>query len=381
MYAKVIVFTLAVNYVTAYALNKEFAQNEDNSEYFRILSDYQRRLQSEGIYSSHFQDFLPSSFDELSVLQLIPVTIKQLRHAQLSKEECHALRKIFGNLWDIILEESRRKNSDVQNPVLSILLNSREIRHNSREIYKQLNSDVSGNSVQKVFTTGNAKPIHLSDDTAVKPSQRLLRMVAAIVQKVYNERSHQTFSPNTKPGQSKSVTLENAKVTIKVPRIKRSPFAVISTNNELDSTVQPQANQAGGTKGDQPDIHNDGSIHSSNSMEDDDDYYEDDYYPEHVKDMRENVVTDDTANEINKQKQDKSELISSQDYAYDESEDEDDYFWDIFKPRFSPGQFENPSFNELIMLAARHRANKQLLLGKKSKNYKTIASDEFEDDY
>ncbi|XP_055535720.1 uncharacterized protein LOC129724664 [Wyeomyia smithii] len=377
MYLKVIVLFLSVSYTAGYYTHKKHSAEDRNSENFRTLANYQQRLRNQGFYNRPINDNLSAGFDELETLQLIPVTIRQLRQSLLSSEERLALRNIFGSIWDMMVDESHRKKSEPRNPVLSILLNSREIRQGKQEIRAQFDSDTQGNSIQKVFKTQKFRPIKLTDDSGVEPSQRLLRMVAAIIQKSYKESNRQ----------KDSIKLNNAKVTVRLPRNKRSIISVISAKSEEEQRrlVKAEANEAAVMKtilGDNGD---------DSRPDDDDDYYADDDYPEHateeVSGNASNVdAAEDTANDLQAAASDKPPKSeeATQDYAYDEGEDVVDYFMDQFKPRSSPGNFEDPSFNELIMLAARHRARKQHQKVGKSENnggYRTAASDEYLDDY
>lgn len=327
------------------------------------------------------------NFDELEVLQLVPVTIKQLRQHKLSSDELVALQKIFGSFWDLIEEDAHRKRSEPRSDLLSDLLSSREIRFGQQEIRNHLKNDIKGNSVQMVYNPDSSRTIELSDDAGMEPSQRLLRMVAAICRQVYRERPAQ----KTRNKRSESIKLENVKVTIKVPRTKRSLFsgAAIKKTAGLTSAEErriDEANEAAVMAAVLAQIGNNGlddyDDNSSGVEDDDDDYYEDDddYLLEHESTGAVKAGDEEVDNVDGRASGESNGLGGrSPDYAYDESGVEDDYFVTDFKPRFSPGDFENPSINELIMLAARHHARKRAEKGERGNKFRT-ASSEADDD-
>lgn len=317
------------------------------------------------------------------MLQLIPVTIKQLRQHKLSNEELIALKKIFGSFWDLIEEDAHRKRSEPRNDLLSDLLSSREIRFGKQEIRDHLKNDIKGNSVQMVYNPDDSGTIKFSDDPSTEPSQRILRMIAAICQQVYKERPAQ----RTRNKRSDSINLENVKVTIRVPRTKRSLHSAgmaIKKVHGLTAEEQKrvdEANEAAIMAALLAQIGNNGLglSHEDDDEEDDDDYYEDDedYLLEHTESNE--AVTEQVKNT----EEEGTERLSgssnalegrSLDYAYDESGADDDYYLHDFKPRYNPGDFENASVNELIMLAMRHHARKQSEQGNKVRSFRTASS-------
>nr|XP_029708099.1 uncharacterized protein LOC115254623 [Aedes albopictus] len=206
-------------------------------------------------------------------------------------------------------------------------------------------------------------------------------MIAAICQQVYKERPAQ----RTRNKRSDSINLENVKVTIKVPRTKRSLYSAATAIKKAHGlTAEEQrrvdeANEAAIMAAVLAQIGNNGLDHEDDDNDDeyDDDYYEDDdeYLLEHSPSSE--AVTDQVSTkeaEPAKRLSASSNALGeerSPDYAYDESEVDDDYYLRDFKPRINPGDFENASVNELIMLAMRHHARKQSEQGKKSHRFRT----------
>ncbi|XP_062559180.1 uncharacterized protein LOC134223978 [Armigeres subalbatus] len=364
----VLVFALCalVDYSLASVIREKVHKKEDYSAYFKTLTAYRNRLQLEGLYPKSKIGNHPINaqhFDELEVLQLIPVTIKQLRQHELSIQELLALQKVFGSFWDLIEEDAHRKRSEPRSELLSDLLSSREVRFGKQEIREHLKNDVKGNSVQMVYNTDASRTIKFADDSSTSPSQRILRMIAAICQQVYKNRPAQ----KSRNKRSDSINLENVKVTIKVPRSKRSlhlsglPSKKAPGLSKEEQRRVDEANEAAIMEALMAQIGNNGVDHD----EEDDDYYEDDedYLSEHTK-SNESTVTEQ-AGSVEEDKTERDSNSNNQlegrspDYAYDEGEPDDDYSMTDFKPRFSVGDFENASVNELIMLAMRHKARKQ----------------------
>ncbi|XP_065084049.1 uncharacterized protein LOC135706362 [Ochlerotatus camptorhynchus] len=397
MYSKavlLIAMCTIMHFAAGSVIREKQHMNEDYSVYFKTLASYRQRLQIEGLFPKSKKLDISSinvqNFDELEVLQLVPVTIKQLRQHKLSSDELVALQKIFGSFWDLIEEDAHRKRSEPRSDLLSDLLSSREIRFGKQEIRNHLKNDLKGNSVQMVYNPDNSRTIKFSHEPGMEPSQRLLRMVAAICQQVYRERPAQ----KTRNKRSDSIKLENVEVTIKVPRAKRSLYSGVAIKRTAGLTSAEErhiddANEAAIMEAVLAQIGNNGlddddddADDNSSGVEDDDDYYEDDddYLVEHeptetVKASGEKVENVDgwASGENNGLEG------HSPDYAYDESGVDDDYFMTDFKPRFSPGDFENPSINELIMLAARHHARKRADVIDTGNRFRT-ASSETEDD-
>lgn len=127
-------------------------------------------------------------FDELQVIQLIPVIVEQLKQGHVSAGEQVALEKIFGDLWPLLLVEASRVEGEDMNPLLRTLIQSEEVRLSKRDITKQIGNDIYKNSLRRVYRGEDedaAKPyISLDDDRKrLSPAERLLKMVAAIVHK------------------------------------------------------------------------------------------------------------------------------------------------------------------------------------------------------
>lgn len=129
----------------------------------------------------------------MGVVQLIPVIIEQLKLGAVTPEESTTLASIFGDLWEFIVEESKRNPSEEMNPLLKTLLQSEEVRLMKREIKKEFGNDIQKNSVRKIYR-GNAQRasktyIPMDDDkTLLSPSEQVMKMVAAIIHKANLEK-------------------------------------------------------------------------------------------------------------------------------------------------------------------------------------------------
>lgn len=90
-----------------------------------------------------------------------------------------------------MVDEAERSKDVVMNPLLRTILESEEVRLSKRDIAKQIGGDIYKNSIRRVYqgkSNDNVKAqrpyISLDDDRRLlSPSERLLRMVAAIVHK------------------------------------------------------------------------------------------------------------------------------------------------------------------------------------------------------
>ncbi|KAG5676272.1 hypothetical protein PVAND_006120 [Polypedilum vanderplanki] len=135
-------------------------------------------------------------FDELEVIQLIPIIIEQLRQNHVTENEKSSLEKIFGDsLWSLMLTEAlRNQDADEMNPLLRTILSSEEVRLAKRDIQAQIGNDIYKNSLRRIYRgkvpSHGLKPkrkipyISFDDDRKLlSPSERLLNMIAAIVHK------------------------------------------------------------------------------------------------------------------------------------------------------------------------------------------------------
>lgn len=164
-------------------------------------------------------------FDELEVIQLIPVIIEQLRANRVTSNEAKALENIFGNLWPLMVSEAERdvNGFEKMNPLLRTILNSEEVRLAKRDITAQIGNDIYKNSLRRVYR-GDAgkspKPyISLDDDRKLlSPSERLLNMVAAIVHK----------SNVAEKAQAKKMRASRKKKQQRRPKKSQNPLGIVT---------------------------------------------------------------------------------------------------------------------------------------------------------
>lgn len=236
-------------------------------------------------------------FDELEVIQLIPVIIEQLRQGHVSQDEQVALEKIFGDLWSLMLTEASRVEGEEMNPLLRTILQSEEVRLEKREITKQIGNDIYKNSIRRVYRGDDdkaAKPyISLDDDRKLlSPSERLLNMVAAIVHKSnVMEKSQAKLRQQQKRKNMRKKKARNPLgiVTVEKPRqrfmdrilginrMKRSLIKFGSDFADMKSFLD-EVNQLNNSDEDEPEIDDEtnSKMHVDDYM-DDDYYYDDDY--------------------------------------------------------------------------------------------------------
>jgi hypothetical protein len=129
-------------------------------------------------------------FDELAILQLIPRIIEQLRHDQVTPADRITLEQIFGDLWPLITDEAVRKSDEEpMNALLKPLLMSNEVRLAKRDIVRSLTNDFYSNDVQRVYQpAARSKMRIMFDDPSLSPAERVLKMAAAVIHKYEVQR-------------------------------------------------------------------------------------------------------------------------------------------------------------------------------------------------
>jgi hypothetical protein len=248
------------------------------------------------LFASVFVEFPEpgsSRFDELEVIQLIPVIIEQLKLGHVSEGERESLEKIFGDLWSLIEAEGKRVEGEEMNPLLKTILQSEEVRLAKRDITKQIGNDIFKNSVRRVYRGDDrraVKPyISLDDDRKfMAPSERLLNMVAAIVHKAnVMEKEKSKLRQRQKQKMLRKKKAEKNPlgiVTVEKPRhrfvdrilgINRMKRSLIKFGSDLADmrSLLEQVNQANESEEDEVEEELEEEIE-----EIDDDYVNDDYY-------------------------------------------------------------------------------------------------------
>lgn len=313
-------------------------------------------------------------FDELEVIQLIPVIIEQLKKGNVVEEEKVALQKIFGDLWELIVIEANRVNSvEEMNPLLKTLLQSEEVRLAKREIKKQIGNDIYKNSIRRIYR-GDSKSnkknnvpkpyIALDDDRKLlSPSERLLNMVAAIVHKtnvieMAKSKKRRNFRQKKKQANKKHplgiVTVQKPRQKylnriLNINRMKRSLIKFGVDMHEMKALMDQVNSQENGDDDDDYYQDNNEKRHDESDYQNTD-YYEDDYnYQEQEQERVEEIPTDDSYEDYS---------IDNFNMAYRRNNDGDDY--------------ENGSVVELINLA-KQRDRREKIQHK--------ADAEYEDEY
>lgn len=215
----------------------------------------------------------------------------------MSESEQVALQAIFGDLWSLLTAEARRAEGDAMDPVLRTIIDSEEVRLAKRDITKQIGNDVFKNSVRRVYRGNEGdksaqRPYLALDDNRrqLSPSERLLKMVAAIVHKANSEAK---LRQQQKRKQIRKKTRKNPLgiVTMKKPRqrivdrilsanrIKRSIVSYTSDLADMKALLE-QVNEANASEDYEEEADSD-SDPDNTSNEDyylDEEYYNDDEY-------------------------------------------------------------------------------------------------------
>lgn len=144
-------------------------------------------------FSEHERAEHTPHFDEIEVLNMIPIIIEQLKLGKVTESEKRSLAQIFGDLWTIIDDEVNRNEDDEMNPILASLLTSHVMRMKKRETKQDFSNDISGNSIKtiKIHDTDNQPlRINLNLEDNITPSQRILRAAAAVINGMKSRKKH-----------------------------------------------------------------------------------------------------------------------------------------------------------------------------------------------
>ncbi|XP_063708805.1 putative leucine-rich repeat-containing protein DDB_G0290503 [Culicoides brevitarsis] len=167
-----------------------------------------------------------NSFNDLEVLQLIPVIIEQLKQGSVTPQEEGVLKSIFGDLWSIIVDEASRSEDVPIHPLLDILLKSNEVKHNKRDVSYE--NDVAQNTV-------DLKERNMS------PSDQLLHRTWSIV-------SRSMLQKNEKKVEKAQRKIKQRKERkMRKMRNRRKQFSRVSSTDLLEPTNEvfaPAANFA-----------------------------------------------------------------------------------------------------------------------------------------
>lgn len=160
----------------------------------------------------------PSPFNEMEVLELVPVIIEQKRKGNVSPAEEMTLKEIFGDLWIVIEEEVNRSENDEMNPILKALLQSHDLRlkralmqhqqqqlepmhqrerqqqrHQRKQVQEEQGlevgegNDIFRNSVDRVRVTRWPKSFIEVNAAELSPQQRLIRHAAFLIRQWFDE--------------------------------------------------------------------------------------------------------------------------------------------------------------------------------------------------
>lgn len=196
--------------------------------------------------------------------------IAQLRKGHVLESEQKTLQLVLGDLWPLILDEAKRAEGENMNPLLKTIIDSEEVRLAKRDITKQIGNDIYKNSVRRVYRGGDEtaqKPyLSLDDDRKLlAPSERLLKMVAAIVHKAnVMEKSRAKLKQKQKRRNMRKKSQKNPLgiVTVEKPRqrfmdrilgINRIKRSIIKYTSDLDDmkALLEQVNEANNSEEDQ----------------------------------------------------------------------------------------------------------------------------------
>lgn len=133
---------------------------------------------------------LLDNFNELKMVQLIPVIIRQLQRGRVPVPIQATLRKVFGNLWKLIVDEALRRRQKTAAKDMKTLFTTpmnpilRSIIRAQRE-YRPVTNDIHHNTVAQLQRNTNAAIAFKLSGQYKQPSersQRILKVAAMLIQ-------------------------------------------------------------------------------------------------------------------------------------------------------------------------------------------------------
>lgn len=337
-------------------------------------------------------------FNELDVLQLIPVIIKKLKERSINEPDQKILKTIYGVLWQLIAEEAERADTEAMNPVLKELLNAQQIQLEKRQ-NRQYENDVERNTVQRIVRGDDKiKPrapvpaaaairlMKLKMRKDISPAQRLLKFSALLIHESVVRKQQQQKEQQQQ--QQQQQLKSPRKLRIHKKQLSHSmTTASTSTNNksdrsdEIDDTVILDINL---NRVNKPERRHRRQIQENNDDDDEDtneiemnllrsmigpeDDGEDDEYDSNAI-SAENDLPTRTLNDKAKTAYTSAKSINQEymDYAFDVSDtdasaEEEQLLRAYYAPRTLSSSFDDDdygSFSELMQLAAKHHLRAQ----------------------
>lgn len=164
----------------------------------------------------------PMNFNDLEVLQLIPVIVEQLKQGSITDQEEDVLKSIFGDLWSVIVDEASRATDDPVHPLLDILLQSNEVKHNKRDI--SYSNDIEKNTIGL-------------KESKMSPSDQLLHRTWSIVSRSMLEKNENELEKSERQEKQKVARKFRKMKSRRKPTFAPSPFDLLEPTNEVTSEV------------------------------------------------------------------------------------------------------------------------------------------------
>lgn len=172
---------------------------------------------------------------------MIPVIVEQLKQGSVTEEEEDVLKSIFGDLWSVIVDEAGRASDDPVHPLLDILLQSNEVKHNKRDVTYE--NDVERNTVGL-------------KERKMSPSDQLLHRTWSIVSRSMLEKNENELEEAEKIAKKRKMRKMKSKRKF-IP----SSFDLLDPSND----VTPEMNESPRYKRISPRRRNKRSFHITKS--------------------------------------------------------------------------------------------------------------------
>lgn len=295
---------------------------------------------------------IDQEFNELEIIQLIPLIIDQIKLNRISKPEYQILRHVFGSLFHLIVEESHRRSNEPMNPVLKSLLSAQKYR--VQRFTNDIHKNTMDTIMQKYDIDDNDKiamKLAMHINRKLSPSQRILTAAALLIHENARKIQDRRLEPMNN---EKTPTSSNKRVGQLPP--KHSEKALLSL----------ELLQANGSKRSKrsavfDSLSNEQMKVLQELMDIEEKEYSDEYYDQLADNSKRNDEVDDA---------------TYQDYAFDvtainAADDDDEFLRSMYGNRQSNDYSEYGTISELLQLAAKHNLRKH-----RNSDYLKVSRDE-----
>lgn len=237
------------------------------------IGAYRRKLQEQGLINSIDDQIYDSAelpdyarFNELEMLQLIPVIIGELQQRRIDDSEQTVLRTVFGSLWELMVEEADRRqrkraarsmavdsgsredlneaqpqrHQSTIDPVLKSILRAQRDHELMQEPPYIRHTGLAATAVSGADEHGMAAKLAKlwnEQNGNVEPSQRILKLAAVLIhEQVQRKQSRaQRKASRRQAAAAAATSSEEELLRVRPVRHRRAAAAVVAGAEETDS--------------------------------------------------------------------------------------------------------------------------------------------------